>query len=147
MKFLSIIFVGMLIACGASGGPGKISHSEIPITQKPNQVQLIPEIDALITKLKHSYVKTCYLKVVNHNPPETDCQFELYDILERRYGLDFTKHDVDRSANQIFFPIVERKIITLIQTNYQVGQKAKQVFPQKTKLLKHYKEAYSFVSK
>lgn len=135
--------IGGLIAVTAvmtscSSNMPKITHAEHPDGRG------VPAIDDVIVEMKNEYVQQCYAPVVQREVPETRCQTELFQLLERRYRLNYKKVHVDMASDDLFFRDVDNRIRVLVRTDPDVRQRVKAQFRSQEELLSYYKSIYGF---
>lgn len=104
----------------------------------------IPAIDEAIVEMKKEFIQYCYKPIVDNEVPETKCQTELFQLLERRYRLSFKQEHVDMASDELFFRDVSDKIRSLVRTDPEVRQLAKANFSSQEELLNYYKSLYGF---
>ena len=104
----------------------------------------IPAIDQMIVDMKQDYIQACYLPVAKREPPVNACQTELFQMLERRYHMNYTQDHVDMASNDLFFKDVNTKINDLVRNDRQVGNAARRAFGSTDEMMAYYKEAYKF---
>ena len=75
---MSLLALALLVSCGGV---------RMATVQGPEK---IPQIDALIVEQKNQFLEECYLPIHN-KVPESDCQNSLFQIMERRHGLNYRK--------------------------------------------------------
>lgn len=109
----------------------------------------IPAIDDLIVSMKQDYIDKCYMPVAKHNPPESQCQTDLFQMVERRNHLEYNQMHVDQAANELFFKDVAREVSLLIKKDPDVRATIRNggVFRSNDELLAYYKDAYKFNTK
>ena len=104
----------------------------------------IPAIDQMIVDMKQDYIQACYLPVAKREPPVNACQTELFQMLERRYHMNYTQNHVDMASNDLFFKDVNTKINDLVRKDRQVGAAARRAFGSTDEMMAYYREAYEF---
>jgi hypothetical protein len=104
----------------------------------------VPAIDDVIVEMKNEYVQDCYGPVVLREIPETRCQTELFQLLERRYRLNYKKVHVDMASDDLFFRDVDSRIRVMVRTDPDVRQRVKAQFRSQEELLSYYKALYGF---
>ena len=54
------------------------------------------------------------MPVASHMPPENSCQSDLFQMVERRYHMDFNQNHVAAASNELFFkdvvPEINKKV-------------------------------------
>ena len=104
----------------------------------------IPAIDQMIVDMKQDYIQACYMPVAKREPPVNACQTELFQMLERRYHMNYTQNHVDMASNDLFFKDVNTKITDLVRKDRQVGAAARRAFGRTDEMMAYYCEAYKF---
>jgi len=111
--------------------------------EQPKEI-CIYEIDDLILESKLEYMEKCYANVLAHKPPESPCEFKMFDAVERRYGLSYDAKNVHRVADELFFPVVFKKVHTLVKTDLSVRERVRTRFKNSKQLERYYLKLYSF---
>ena len=84
------------------------------------------------------------MPVAKREPPVNACQTELFQMLERRYHMNYTQNHVDMASNDLFFKDVNTKITDLVRKDRQVGAAARRAFGSTDEMMAYYREAYKF---
>lgn len=105
----------------------------------------IPAIDNMIVSLKQEYIDKCYMPVAKRKPPENACQSELFQMLERRYKLNFNQNHVAMAANTLMFKDVDAKIMEMSRNDPAVRNAIRSAsFTSTSEMLAYYKDKYQF---
>lgn len=105
----------------------------------------IPAIDHMIVSLKQEYIEKCYMPVAKRKPPENACQSELFQMLERRYKLNFNQNHVAMAANTLMFKDVDAKIMEMSRNDPDVRSAIRAgAFTSTSEMLAYYKDKYQF---
>lgn len=105
----------------------------------------IPAIDEMIISFKQDYINKCYMPVVKKHPPENACQSELFQMLERRYHLDYNQNHVAMASNTLLFKDIDAKIIEMSRNNPDVRSAIRSgAFTSTNEMLAYYHEKYQF---
>ena len=105
----------------------------------------IPKIDNMIVDLKKSYISQCYEPILAKNPPENQCQTELFQMLERRYHLNYNQQNIDQASNDLFFRDVDSRLRKMVRTDPEVRSAVRSgAFRNADEMLSYYKEKYAF---
>lgn len=105
----------------------------------------IPAIDNMIVSLKQEYIDKCYMPVAKRKPPENACQSELFQMLERRYKLNFNQNHVAMAANTLMFKDVDAKIVEMSRNDPDVRNAIRSgAFTSTSEMLAYYKDKYQF---
>ncbi|MCF0222202.1 MAG: hypothetical protein HUK19_07910 [Fibrobacter sp.] len=142
MKFSVLAFSTMTVALLA-GCSGIVTPKSELASHEPGKD--IPAIDNMIVSLKQEYIDKCYMPVVKRNPPENQCQSDLFQTLERRYSLNFNQNHVAMAANMLMFKDVDAKIIEMSRQDPEVREAIRNgSFTSTNDMLAYYKEKYQF---
>ena len=105
----------------------------------------IPKIDNMIVDLKKSYISQCYEPILAKNPPENQCQTELFQMLERRYHLNYNQQNIDQASNDLFFRDVDSRLRKMVRTDPEVRSAVRSgALRNADEMLSYYKEKYAF---
>lgn len=145
MKF-SVLVISAVAATLLAGCSGiKTPKAELAAHDSDHN---IPAIDEMIVSMKQEYINKCYMPVAKRNPPENECQSQLFQMLERQYHLEYQQVHVDRAANELFFRDVAREITTLSKQDPDVRQAIRNGgFRSSDEMIAYYKDAYKFDTK
>lgn len=105
----------------------------------------IPAIDNMIVEMKQDYINKCYMPVAKRVPPENACQSELFQMLERRYHLDYNQNHVAMASNDLFFKDIDAEIRKMMRTDPEVRAALRSgVFSSSDEMIAYYKDKYKF---
>lgn len=105
----------------------------------------IPSIDNMIVNLKKSYISQCYAPILRRDPPENQCQTELFQLLERRYHIDYNQNQVNMASDELFFRDVDTRIRKMVRTDPEVREAVRNgAFRNADDMLAYYKDKYAF---
>ena len=105
----------------------------------------IPAIDEMIVAYKTDYINKCYLPVAKKDPPENQCQSELFQMLERSYHLDYNQNHVAMASNKLLFKDIDAKIIEMSRNDPEVRNAIRAgAFTSTSEMLSYYHEKYQF---
>lgn len=105
----------------------------------------IPAIDEMIVSIKQEYINKCYMPVAKRLPPENACQSELFQMLERRYHLDYNQNHVAMASNTLLFKDIDAKIIEMSHNNPDVRAAIRTgAFRSTNEMLAYYNKKYEF---
>ena len=105
----------------------------------------IPAIDEMIVAYKTDYINKCYLPVAKKNPPENQCQSELFQMLERSYHLDYNQNHVAMASNDLFFKDIDVEIRKMMRTDPEVREALRNgAFTSTAEMIAYYKDKYKF---
>tara|TARA_B110000483_G_C18161691_1_gene529576 strand:- start:1171 stop:1599 length:429 start_codon:yes stop_codon:yes gene_type:complete len=131
---LSILILLGLLACSSNG---------VVIEFEPTKGIL--EIDELVSAERTLYFDDCYGLFLDAGVPETECQSDLFGIIDRRHGTRFNKKQLANVADEYFFHnLLQKKLITLIRSNSGVRDQVRAKFDSMESLTSYYKGHYSF---
>ena len=109
-----------------------------------DSVHDIPAIDSLIVSMKQDYIKQCYMPVASHMPPENSCQSDLFQMVERRYHMDFNQNHVAAASNELFFKDVVPEINKKVKREPALRDPLRRAFSNSNEMLAYYKDKYKF---
>ena len=105
----------------------------------------IPAIDEMIVAYKTDYINKCYMPIAKRHPPENACQSELFQMLERRYHLDYNQNHVAMASNTLLFKDIDAKIIEMSRNDPEVRNAIRAgAFTSTSEMLAYYHEKYQF---
>ena len=85
------------------------------------------------------------MPVVKKLPPENACQAELFQMLERRYHLDYNQNHVAMASNTLLFKDIDAKIIEMSRNDPEVRRAIRSgAFRSTNEMLAYYHEKYHF---
>ena len=135
MKFLVLINLGIFFLMGCPSGP----------SVKMRGPRVIPQIDELVVELKEEYLAECFNPIKDGEMPLTECQTDLFNVMERRHGLRFSNRQLNRVGEEIFFNrYIDERLSGLLKGDKQVRKKVKKRFKNKEHLIKYYRKIYRF---
>lgn len=141
-RFFAVISMAVLVSSCSST---RIPKAEV--ASHDDSSRNIPRIDNMIVNLKRSYISQCYVPIVRKNPPENQCQTELFQMLERRYHIDYNQHQVDMASNDLFFRDVDTRLRKMVRTDPEVRAAVRNgAFHNADEMLSYYKDKYAFDS-
>ena len=106
----SIIWASLALAAAFFSACSGVVTPKAELATHTDSVHDIPAIDSLIVSMKQDYIKQCYMPVASHMPPENSCQSDLFQMVERRYHMDFNQNHVAAASNELFFKDVVPEI-------------------------------------
>ena len=105
----------------------------------------IPAIDQMIVDMKQDYIQACYMPVAKREPPVNACQTELFQMLERRYHLDYNQNHVAMASNDLFFKDIDVEIRKMMRTDPEVREALRNgAFTSTAEMIAYYKDKYKF---
>jgi hypothetical protein len=106
----------------------------------------ITELDQLVVDSKNAFLSDCYELVAKRDIPSTECQVSFFELMDRRYGSQYNRIQVNRAADDYFFNThIKVDLNRLIQTNPRVRRQVKKKFKSRDGLIGYYRKAYSFI--
>ena len=137
---VSVGFATFLAACSATLPKAELATHE-------DSSRNIPQIDNMIVSLKKSYISQCYAPILDKNTPENQCQTELFQMLERRYHMNYSQKNIDQASNELFFRDVDARLRKMVRTDPEVRRAVREgTFRNADDMLSYYREKYAFVS-
>ncbi len=130
--------LAVMVACSSMQRPALVT-SEVEDPEKN-----IPAIDEMIVGLKSEYIDRCYMPVAKRNPPDNQCQTELFQLLERRYRLSYTREHVDMASDELFFRDVDNRVRKMVKTDSEIRSAVREKFTSMNDMMAYYKVKYGF---
>lgn len=140
----SIIGASLIIAVAFFTGCSSVVTPKAELAYHHDSVHNIPAIDSLIVSMKQDYIKQCYMPVASHLPPENSCQSDLFQMVERRYHMDFNQNHVAAASNELFFKDVVPEIQKKVKREPALRDPLRRAFSNSNEMLAYYKDKYKF---
>ena len=140
----SIIGASLIIAVALFTGCSSVVTPKAELAYHHDSVHNIPAIDSLIVSMKQDYIKQCYMPVASHLPPENSCQSDLFQMVERRYHMDFNQNHVAAASNELFFKDVVPEIQKKVKREPSLRDPLRRAFSNSNEMLAYYKDKYKF---
>ncbi len=140
----SIIGASLIIAVALFTGCSSVVTPKAELAYHHDSVHNIPAIDSLIVSMKQDYIKQCYMPVASHLPPENSCQSDLFQMVERRYHMDFNQNHVAAASNELFFKDVVPEIQKKVKREPALRDPLRRAFSNSDEMLAYYKDKYKF---
>ena len=140
----SIIGASLIIAVALFTGCSSVVTPKAELAYHHDSVHNIPAIDSLIVSMKQDYIKQCYMPVASHLPPENSCQSDLFQMVERRYHMDFNQNHVAMASNELFFKDVVPEINKKVKREPSPRDPLRRAFSNSDEMLAYYKDKYKF---
>lgn len=141
IRFLAIASAAIFFTACSSTLP------KAEIASHDDSARNIPKIDEMIVTLKKSYISQCYAPILKKNPPENQCQTELFQMLERRYHMNYSQRNIDQASNDLFFRDVDTRLRKMARTDPEIRTAIRRgAFHSADEMLGYYKEKYAFES-
>ncbi len=135
---MMVLFIAALFSCTAKRNLPKAQIASHPENRG------VMAIDELIVNMKDEFIYECYTPVIKREIPETRCQIDLFQLLERRYHTNYRKEHVDMASDDLFFRDVDQRIRLLVRQDPQVRKMVRANFRSQADLLQYYKSLYGF---
>jgi hypothetical protein len=106
----------------------------------------IPAVDDLIVTMKKEYIERCYMPVMKRIPSNAPrpCETQLFQMLERRYSMNYTQEHVDMAADELFFRDVEVRLKQKIKDEPGLRRAVGRRFKNIDEMMDYYKPRYTF---
>ena len=140
----SIIGASLIIAVALFTGCSSVVTPKAELAYHHDSVHNIPAIDSLIVSMKQDYIKQCYMPVASHLPPENSCQSDLFQMVERRYHMDFNQNHVAAASNELFFKDVVPEIQKKVKREPALRDPLRRAFSNSNEMLAYYTDKYKF---
>ncbi|SHK60710.1 MULTISPECIES: hypothetical protein [unclassified Fibrobacter] len=140
----SIIGVSLAIAVALFTGCSSVVTPKAELAYHHDSVHNIPAIDSLIVSMKQDYIKQCYMPVASHMPPENSCQSDLFQMVERRYHMEYNQNHVAAASNELFFKDVVPEIQKKVKREPALRDPLRKAFNNNEEMLAYYKDKYKF---
>ena len=140
----SIIWATIALAASFFAGCSSVTPPKAELAIHNDTVHNIPAIDSLIVSMKQDYIKQCYMPVASHLPPENSCQSDLFQMVERRYHMDFNQNHVAAASNELFFKDVVPEINKKVKREPALRDPLRRAFSNSNEMLAYYKDKYKF---
>ncbi len=136
IKNISILSTLVVAMVGCSSNIPKANH---------RSGRGIVQIDQLVNELLPEYINECYEPIKAREVPNNGCQTTLFDVLERRHGMSFSKVQLNRIAEELFFTqYISDRLNSLVKSDPRVRAQVKSQFHSKEELIGYYRKVYSF---
>ena len=140
----SIIWASLALVAAFFSACSGVVTPKAELATHTDSVHDIPAIDSLIVSMKQDYINKCYMPVAKRHPPENQCQSELFQMLERRYHLDFNQNHVAAASNELFFKDVVPEINKKVKREPALRDPLRRAFSNSNEMLAYYKDKYKF---
>ena len=139
----SIVWAAITLAAIFTGC-SSVVPPKAELANHNDSIHNIPAIDSLIVSMKQDYIKQCYMPVASHLPPENSCQSDLFQMVERRYHMDFNQNHVAMASNELFFKDVVPEINKKVKREPALRDPLRRAFSNSDEMLAYYKDKYKF---
>ena len=140
----SIIWASLTLAAALFTGCSGVVTPKAELASHTDSVHDIPAIDSLIVSMKQDYIKQCYMPVASHMPPENSCQSDLFQMVERRYHMEYNQNHVAAASNELFFKDVVPEINKKVKREPALRDPLRRAFSNSNEMLAYYKDKYKF---
>ncbi len=140
----SIVWASLTLAVALFTGCSGVVAPKAELANHNDSIHNIPAIDSLIVSMKQDYIKQCYMPVASHMPPENSCQSDLFQMVERRYHMDFNQNHVAMASNELFFKDVVPEINKKVKREPALRDPLRRAFSNSDEMLAYYKDKYKF---
>jgi len=140
----SIVWATLTLAAVLVSGCSGVVAPKAELANHNDSIHNIPAIDSLIVNMKQDYINMCYMPVAKHNPPENSCQTDLFQMVERRYKMDFNQNHVAIASNELFFKDIVPEIQKKVKREPSLRAPLRKAFSNSEEMLAYYKDKYKF---
>jgi hypothetical protein len=106
----------------------------------------VSALDDMIIPLQKEYIKSCYMPVLKReasNSPRP-CETALFQLLERRYSMNYTQEHVDMAADELFFNDFKDRLAKRMKEDRTLRKSVGKRFKNMDEVIDYYKSKYSF---
>ena len=139
MRLFLLIPILLLFACSS------VEKREAVRAEHDSDMN-IPAVDDFIVSLKKEYIERCYMPVVKRiasNSPRP-CETALFQLLERRYSMNYTQEHVDMAADELFFSDIKTRLQERMRTDRNMRRQVSKRFRTMDEIIDYYKPKYTF---
>jgi len=106
----------------------------------------IPAVDDFIVSQKKEYIERCYMPVLKRIPSNAPrpCETALFQLLERRYSMNYTQDHVDMAADELFFKDIRDRLQKKIKAESGLRRAVSKRFSSMDEIMAYYKPKYTF---
>jgi len=106
----------------------------------------IPAVDDFIVTRKKEYIERCYMPVLKRIPSNAPrpCETALFQLLERRYSMNYTQDHVDMAADELFFSDIKNGLQEKMKTDKNLRRSVSRKFRTMDEIIDYYKPRYTF---
>ena len=140
----SIIWASLALVAAFFSACSGVVTPKAELASHNDSVHNIPAIDSLIVSMKQDYIKQCYMPVASHLPPENSCQSDLFQMVERRYHMEYNQNHVAAASNELFFKDVVPEIQKKVKREPALRDPLRRAFSNSNEMLAYYKDKYKF---
>jgi hypothetical protein len=140
MRFFLFVLVILLFACGGGFEKRDVVRAEHDSNKN------VPAIDDMIVSLKKEYIESCYTPVLKRLASDAPrpCETALFQMLERRYSMNYTQEHVDMAADELFFRDVRERLEKKLKTDKGLKRNLSRKFRSMDEIMEYYKPKYTF---
>jgi uncharacterized protein YceK len=139
MRYILLIAVIFLLGCSSVEKREAVRASH-------DENMNIPAIDDMIVAWKKEYIEFCYMPVLKRiaSSSPRPCETQLFQMLERRYSMNYTQEHVDMAADDLFFAGIKDKLLGKIKADESLRKKIRRKFKTMDDIIAYYKPKYTF---
>ncbi|MCL2100826.1 MAG: hypothetical protein FWH22_03850 [Fibromonadales bacterium] len=139
MRFALLIFAAFLLSCSS------VEKRQAVRADHESNMN-IPAIDDFIVTMKKEYIERCYMPVMKRIPSNAPrpCETQLFQMLERRYSMNYTQEHVDMAADELFFTDLEVRLRKKIKDEPSLRRSVSKRFKNMDEIIAYYKPRYTF---
>ncbi|MDR3000247.1 MAG: hypothetical protein LBU89_03190 [Fibromonadaceae bacterium] len=139
MRIILLVFIALLLSCSS------VEKRQAVRADHESDMN-IPAVDDLIVTMKKEYIERCYMPVMKRIPSNAPrpCETQLFQMLERRYSMNYTQEHVDMAADELFFRDVEVRLKQKIKDEPGLRRAVGRRFKNIDEMMDYYKPRYTF---
>jgi len=141
MNFILFILISFLLSCGG------VEKREAVRADHDTDMD-IPAIDDFIVSQKKKYIEQCYMPVLKRIPSNSPhpCETSLFQLLERRYSMNYTQEHTDMAADELFFNDLKVRLKDKINSDPSLRKaiSRKRKLKSMDEIIAYYKPKYTF---
>jgi hypothetical protein len=106
----------------------------------------VSAVDDMIIPLQKEYIERCYMPVLKReasNSPRP-CVTALFQLLERRYSMNYTQEHVDMAADELFFADFKDRLGKKMREDKTLRKSVGKKFRSMDEVIDYYKSKYTF---
>jgi hypothetical protein len=106
----------------------------------------VAAVDDMIIPLQKEYIERCYMPVLKReasNSPRP-CVTALFQLLERRYSMNYTQEHVDMAADELFFTDFRERLAKKMKEDRSLRKALGKRFRNMDEVETYYKSKYTF---
>lgn len=112
LRFISFLLLISLTACSSSDQKSKPDQ----VVKYDDDYPLLPgKVKIKVIQMRNEYGKKCVKPLLTQDFGASNCSNRLFQIVERRHGLNFTDIDLTRVAMSQFEPVLKTELKKLLE--------------------------------